>query len=156
MGYVQGTLRGIWRAVSYLPPVWVLVLNSLLFVQVQPAFGHSDAIVNCDQNIKYSEAKKVDVDLVFASTGLYAEHYDTNGDGKFDVVAFSDVNLKTLEHKANPVFWMVDRNYDGTPDAVYIDVKGKGQCSDIKLYQDLNAPQSNFDTPSDMDKRRDS
>lgn len=135
----MGMLRAIWRLVIAVPPVWILVLNSLLFSQVGLAEGHSEAIVQCKGNILYKEAKKVDQDALLSSNGLYAEHYDTNGDGKFDVLTLSYTDLSDKQHNAYPVFWIVDLDFDGEPDAVYIDKKGLGKCSDIVLYEDLNS-----------------
>ena len=150
MGYAMV----LWRAVTYLPPVWVLVLQSMLFWSVQPAFGHSDAIVQCKGNIKYSKAEKIGLDAIIEGTGLYAEHYDTNGDGKWDVIALSHTDLGTKGHRTNPVFWLVDSDYDGIPDALYIDKQGLGNCKDIVLYEDLNAPTMNIQTLDEIDRGR--
>ena len=147
-------LKRLWRVLIAVPPLWILVLNQLLFGQVGMAFGHSDAIVKCKGNIKYSTAVKVHEDLLFSSNGLYAEYYDTNGDGKYDVITLSSTNLTNTTHRVNPVFWIVDTDFDGTPDAVYIDKKGLGKCPDIVLYQDLNAkPLTNETDPIDRGGR---
>jgi hypothetical protein len=138
--------KRLLRLLIAVPPVWILVLNQLLLPspfgtalsQVGLAFGHSDAIVKCKGNIKYSKAVKVGVDEILATNGLYAEHYDTNGDGKFDIITLSHTDLADKRHRVNPVFWIVDKDYDGIPDAIYIDKKGLGKCTDIVLYQDLN------------------
>lgn len=151
-------MKGLWQAfvrlALYAPPLWAGVILQLLVFQVGIVAAHSDAIVKCEQNIKYSQAVKVGEDLIVDSTGLYAEHYDTNGDGKFDIVALSQTDLADKGHRRNPVFWIVDLDLDGAPDAIYIDKVGKGRCEDIVLYEDLNAPTSNFDLPQDIDKGR--
>jgi len=142
------SLRAVWRLLIAVPPLWILVLNQLLFAQVGLAEGHSKAIVDCKENILYKQAVHIGVDLIFESTGLYVEHYDTNGDGKFDVLVLSHM-LTATAHAKNPVFWIVDTDYDGEPDAVYIDKKGLGVCTDIVLYQDLHAIHGEYREPID-------
>lgn len=128
----------VWGVVTYLPPIWVMVLNSVLIFTVSPAYGHSKAIVQCKKNILYKQATKAKPDEVVSSVGLLAEYYDTNKDGQYDVIALSHTSEDGKTHRENPLFWIVDTNYDGQPDAVYIDPVGKGLCNDITLYQDLH------------------
>ena len=122
---------GFWRA--------CLLLSAWILMPVSESYAHSDAILNCNQNIKYSEAVKVPPDVLLTDRGIYVEHYDTNGDGKFDVAVFSHSNTDGRTHRENPIFWMVDLDFDTVPDAVYIDKKGLGICTDIVLFEDLNA-----------------
>ena len=79
--------------------------------------------------------------------GLLAREYDTNGDGKLDIM--------TLAHGPNtPVlFYIVDENKDDQPDKVYID--RDGNC-DLVLYQDLTIPHDtglNFQHPLEAQGR---
>ena len=149
-------LRRLWRVLIAVPPVWILVLNQLLFVQVGLAESqsphlrlvHQDAIVNCKGNILYKEAVKIGPDQILITSGMYAEHYDTNGDGKFDVVALSTAIGANGDHRVNPVFWMVDLDFDGKPDAVYVDKNGLGKCSDIVLYEELFEGELSDEVPS--------
>lgn len=150
----MGFLRALWKVITYLPPVWVLVLQSVLIWQIEPAFGHSKAIVQCKGNIKYSKAVKVKPDAIVVGTGLYAEHYDTNDDGEFDVVTLSHTELGVNNHRSNPVFWIVDLDFDGTPDAIYIDKQGLGKCEDIVLYEDLNLAAGVEEDRNSIDKGR--
>lgn len=116
---------------------WKLISICLLsFGLVHPYYaeGHNKAIIQCRQNIVYDRAIKIGDDVI--SKDFYLEHYDTNNDGKFDIQTLSYRDLAV--HNANPVFWMVDLDYDGEADVVYIDKKGLGICTDIVLYEDLN------------------
>jgi len=152
----MGLMRAFWRVLIAVPPVWILVLNQLLFVQVGLAESqsphlrlvHQDAIVNCKGNILYKEAVKVADDVLLDPTGFLAEHYDTNEDGKVDVVAFSTAIGTRGDHRVNPVYWMVDLDFDGKPDAVYIDKKGLGKCTDIVLYEELFERELSDEVPS--------
>ena len=130
--------RAIWRILITVPPLWVLVFNQMLLVQVGLAEGHSRAITECRENIKYEQAVKSAEDNVWVFNGLYVEHYDTNGDGKTDIETLSQTDRSSEHHRENPVFWIVDTDLDGSPDAIYIDKKGLGVCTDIVLYEDLN------------------
>jgi len=136
----------------------------------QEAAAHSAAITECRNNIIYDEAVLLEETL---QSGYWAEHYDTNGDGKLDVMALSHIlDMQTREdgvyykHDPNPVFWMVDRQefdttgdglpdtveYDGDPDTVFIDINGEGNCDDIKFYQDLRVPRNpNMDSLPDAE-----
>lgn len=116
----------------------ILLSLCLCFVGPLPAAGHSREITSCKGNIPYKEAKQIGSPYVLDSNGLIAEDYDTNGDGKPDVTAYSHPD--GTKHKPHPVFWAVDLNYDGLYDFIYIDKKGLGKCTDIVLYEDLNKP----------------
>ena len=130
-------------------------LNPLLPLSVS---AHSQAITACSKNIKITSAKKVAPDRYAESTGLLAEFYDTNWDGRADIVTLShtDLNLGIHWHHANPVFWVVDRNYDGKPDQVYVDRRGQGRCEDIVLYEDMLKPldPAYFSNPNKAPTRR--
>lgn len=75
--------------------------------------------------------------------GLEAQPYDTNRDGKVDMV--------TLSHPGDkPLFYIVDADHNGSPDAIYIDQNG--DCN-LRLYQDLTVPHDtglNFQHPIDQ------
>ena len=116
-----------------------LLLSLVLFLVPVISEGHSKAITQCKGNIIYKQATPVGKPYVLESNGLVAEEYDTNGDKKADVIALSHQDGAT-GHKENPVFWAVDLDFDGIPDAIYVDKKGLGKCTDIVLYEDLTTP----------------
>lgn len=126
--------------------VGFLFLAMLMLGVPSWAQAHSTEIVKCGNNIKYSKA--VFVEDWSLPNGLLAEAYDTNGDGKTDVVALSAIKKTQptqsgvrVEHNIHPIFWLVDLDLDGEPDKVFVDKKGEGLCSDIVLYKDLTEPQ---------------
>jgi len=129
-------------------------------VVIQPARAHPWAITECHDNIEYAEAVKVGEWVDEGRVFYWAEAYDTNGDGVKDVVALSHfITLERgmsgriyQEHDPHPVYWLVDRDYDDIPDEAYIDINGKGNCHDIKLYKNLNNPATltpDFDNKGD-------
>jgi hypothetical protein len=89
--------------------------------------------------------------------GLYVERYDTNKDGKPDIVTLSTVTSTKIHaeknggdtvevvHAEHPTFYLVDKDFDDVPDVVLIDKGAGGKCADIVLYHDLRRPQ----TPND-------
>lgn len=126
------------------------------------AVSHVKGSAKCF-NVDPGKARKIGPDRVIESTGLLAETYDTNGDGKPDLMTMShvqdtlDSNQATVKHSSKPVFYLVDHNLDGLPDAIYIDKVGQGRCQDIVLYEDLTRPHDagvNFSQPSETSKGR--
>lgn len=113
-----------------------LLLASVLLV-------HDTQILNCS-GVK----KSTKVTEQMLSNGLLAEKYDTNGDGKFDVVALSSMTGTApagggaVPHQDFPTFYIVDLDHDGQPDHVYVDVNGDGRCESIQLYEDLTVKPS--------------
>jgi hypothetical protein len=71
--------------------------------------------------------------------GLVMEAYDTDKDGKADVLTLSHDEIGS-DHRPFPLFYMIDLDQDEQPDAVYVDREGNGFCSDIVLYEDLTMP----------------
>lgn len=118
-------------------------------VAVVPAYAsmsatpvHSTEIVGCSKNIHIREAKLVREGVVTDDTGYkwYAEGYDTNGDGRTDIVALSTLLVEpgdNIVHGEHPLYYMVDFNHDGELDAQYIDKSGTGDCNQIELLYDL-------------------
>lgn len=137
----------------FLVPVCMLLLALAAYCHTAsaPAFGHSYEIVACRGNLVIHKAQLISEEPM--ENGLYAERYDTNGDGTFDIIALSTINavhregeeVVVLSHAEHPTFYMVDLDYDDSPDVLYVD-KGKGgRCEDIVLYRDFRIPQ----TPND-------
>lgn len=129
----------LWKFVVPFLVIWMLMF------MVRGAFAHSEAIVECSNNIPYKSAVKTNEFKM--QNGLLDEHYDTNNDGVADVHVLSSITSPGLDdeglvpHRANPTFWAVDYpDYDGNVDQIYIDVRGEGNCDDIKLYQDYREP----------------
>lgn len=126
------------------------LLGLVVSLGVSTAYAHPGEIVHCNKGIKAKKVRQVyDKTL---QNGLYAEAYDTNGDGKPDVIAWSTVygvekltkgkgkgGVKVL-HAPFPTFYLVDIDFDGLVDKIYVDTHGEGNCSDIVLYEDLNKP----------------
>jgi hypothetical protein len=106
---------------------------------------HDTQILNCS-----GIRRSIKVDERMLGNGLLREGYDTNQDGKVDVVALSSMtgmapaNGGPVPHQEFPTFYIVDLNHDGFSDHVYVDVSGDGACESLRLYEDLNAK------PSDM------
>ena len=104
--------------------------------------AHSEQIIHCERNITYTEANKV-MELL-NENGTFSEFYDTNGDGLRDIEAISYTHGLdadgALLHDTFPFIYIVDIDFDGRPDKSYVDVSGKGNCNDIRFYQDLRDP----------------
>lgn len=138
-----------------LVPACMTVLAGAVYCQAMhpaPVFGHAYEIVACRGNLVINKAQLISEEAL--ANGLYAERYDTNNDGKFDIVTLSTIlsahregdEAVVLTHAEHPTFYMVDLDYDDFPDVLYVD-KGKGgRCEDIVLYRDFNRPQ----TPNDQ------
>jgi len=115
------------------------------------------AITECSDNIIYEKAVLVDQGL-HTSSGMWQESYDTNDDGRLDIMALSDITGivvqgtpgggVTYHHDKNPKYWLVDRDQDGSePDEIYQDINGDGECHDIKFI-------SPWPLPRDFDLKR--
>lgn len=117
------------------------VLTAISRCAPTPAYAHDTEIVGCDKNIKI--AKVAFVKAYVNSNGTYSEEYDRNGDGQTDIEAVSHITGtdggKTV-HNEHPFLYFVDLDFDGQPDAVYVDKSGTGACGDIVLYRDLTVP----------------
>ena len=126
----------------------ILILGTC--VAIQPGIAHSRAITECSDNIIYTEAVFVRDWLDEGKVVYWAEAYDTNGDGVKNVVTLSHITSLVMDptnshvigykHNPNPLYWLVDLNYDNVPDKAYIDINGNGDCHDIKLYKNLRSP----------------
>ena len=100
---------------------------------------HDTQILKCGNITKAAK-----VNETTSPNGLLAERYDSNGDGKFDIVALSSITgsnpagVGEVPHVPLPTFYIMDVDYDGQPDVVYVDKNGDGNCASIVLYQELN------------------
>jgi hypothetical protein len=146
--------------------VWALVYVLMLIVAIVGAVTMArgqefDAILNSIDQIAAAQSPAIDrcfrgpvpakkVREQLAENGLYVIQYDRNGDGQIDLEALyvvkggrqvkGEVQYEIGEY---PLFYAVDTTKDmkqGYPDKVYIDKNGKGVCSEIELYRDLNTP----------------
>lgn len=125
------------------------LLGLVVSLGVATAFAHPGEISRCNTGIKAKSVKLITDNTL--RNGMYAEAYDTNGDGKPDVVAWSSVRghekkvrkgkeiIKVL-HDAYPTFYLVDVDRDGYIDKIYVDLLGEGNCKDIVLYEDMTLP----------------
>lgn len=123
----------------------------VLFAVMGKAFGHDGEILKCDWNKNISKVEKLAEHI--NPNGTLSEAYDRNGDGNVDIEAISHMlaakqenGIVVIEHSEHPFLYVVDLDYDGQPDAVYVDKSGVGKCQDIVLYEDLTEPhQENVD-----------
>jgi len=140
--------------------VWIglVIVGTLLALlgpcAANPAYAHGDTIVKCDRNLKVDSVVKIDEKTL--QNGLLDEHYDRNDDGLVDIHAYSAITgtmdeNNLVPHRAFPIFWHVDLDFDGRVDKIFIDIHGEGRCGDIKLYLDMNAPlpDSMFNSPGE-------
>ena len=135
---------------------WLVVSTLVYSCEVPPAYAHDDAILECSNNIVYKSVTKLNEFRM--ENGLLDEHFDSNHDNIPDVHVLSSIKGPSDEdgltpHDPNPIFWIVDKDFDGSDDAVYIDIHGEGKCDDIILYSDLTKPNVNPELPSPDDRR---
>jgi hypothetical protein len=71
--------------------------------------------------------------------GTVSEAYDSNEDGKIDIEAISSLDGVGSQHTALPFLYIMDMDYDGTPDAAWVDVLGTGECAGWVFYGPLGA-----------------
>jgi hypothetical protein len=122
----------------------ILVAGAVLAWSI-PVLAHDTEILQCDRNLKVESVKKLDERI--NPNGTVSEAYDRNGDGRIDIEAVSyiiasrqDGGAVVYDHAPHPFLYIVDLDYDGVPDAVYVDKSGVGRCEDIVLYLDLTKP----------------
>ncbi len=134
MGNHRGSSRDILCLIGVLSVV--CVGTTLLDGSVE---AHDEQLMACN----HITSKKVGERLL--ANGLLAEEYDTDGDGKKDVVALSSITgqapaggVGEVPHQLFPTFYIIDVDKDGQPDLVYVDVNGDGKCASVRLYEDLN------------------
>ena len=132
-----------------------LVLSTLVWSCAADA--HEEAIIECTNNIIYKYVRKMNETRL--ENGLLDEHYDSDADFVADIHVLSSIRGAADDdgltpHDPNPVFWVVDKDFDGKEDAIYIDIHGEGKCDDIKLCKDLNKPELNPEAPNTDDKRQ--
>jgi hypothetical protein len=132
-------LRLVWRLIITPPSIRVGIVLNLLVFGITPAEGHLLA-----QNCGTFDVKKVAKIAEWNyENGLFAESYDTDGDGKVNVTTLSHPNRGKWgndSHDAHPLFYLVDLDQDDYADQTWIDPIGEGKCSDIILYEDHNMP----------------
>lgn len=134
-----------------------------------PALAHPEVILKCDRNLKVDRVQLVQ-DPVVLDNGMISERYDRNGDGNVDIETLSiavsdDAEYNPTDgaykfvHRRFPLFYVVDLDYDGQPDAVYIDQTAegvndpKGHCDNVVLYEDLSKMRTTEDPKPDFDKK---
>ena len=123
------------RAIAY-----VTLIMGIIAFSVVAARGHDGEIIHCDRNLKIKAVKKLGERV--NPNGTVSEAYDRNRDGQPDIEAISHIKSmdgKKVIHDPHPFLYVVDLDFDGVPDAVYIDKSGIGNCDDIVLYKDLRA-----------------
>lgn len=123
------------------------------------AEAHPHKIFECRNNIIYEKAALLRED-VHPYLPLWVEFYDTNDDAVPDVIAQSAIiNISgpqdnpQYSHHPIPGSYIVDRDYDGYGDEVYIDRRGDARRNskfycDIYLYKKLDGP-----NPPNMEER---
>lgn len=133
-------LKRLWQLIVTPPPVLMVVLTNLLILGVVPAYGHLKESAACFA--LQGKVKKVGNQDILPN-GLWIERYDTDGDGKADLITLSHVKGQALDKKGNltvthdphPVFFLLKKKA-----AIYIDKNGLGKCEDIVLYEDTAIP----------------
>lgn len=95
------------------------------------AWGHDAMITKCNPHLKGLKLLKEEP---YGNSGLYAEGYDRNADGRVDIVVLSPVKHAT-DHADVATFYIVDLDLDGKPDVVFIDKTGLGNCDDVVPYE---------------------
>lgn len=116
------------------------------------SFSHNWQILNCSRNIVYTQAELLGIER--QENGTVAEGFDTNNDGKVDVVAFSastgaaDPEGRDVSHKPVPIYYEVDTNYDGSPDRRFYMWGDKMEdCDGIREVLDFNDPKAPWEDP---------
>lgn len=128
------------------------LLTSTLAAAVVAVLGSCSVALAHDGEVKrcFAQDRKVaKIGESILPNGLLMEQYDTNGNGKIDVVTLSTLQSTRLEsgamkyeHSVHPVFYLFDNDEDQNTDSIYVDKKGDGNCSEIVLYHDFYAPQT--------------
>lgn len=120
-------------------------LAALAVLGLGSAYAHDTTVKLC-----FAEGKRVTkIGENVLPNGLLMEQYDTNANGKPDVVTLSQVTMikmfdgsVNIVHDSHPTFYLFNKDEDESTDSIYIDIAGKGNCSDIVLYHDYYAPQT--------------
>lgn len=121
----------------------VVAFCAVMVLSVLFATGHDTEIVQCERNLRVSAVDKLEE--VINENGTVSELYDRNQDGEADIEAVSylvaieehDGDVTYL-HRPHPFLYIVDLDFDGNSDIVYVDKFGEGRCDDIVPYQDLH------------------
>lgn len=102
--------------------------GTTFYKYLQPAEIREDhPLIRCTSNVLYKKAWLLAV--YERPNGYVLAAVDTNRDGKKDV---QFVFYPTNKELMYPDEYMVDLNYDGQPDAVYLDEGATGKCENIK------------------------
>ena len=116
------------------------------------AQAHEWQILNCSRNIIYTQAELIEVTR--EENGTVSEWYDTNNDDKIDLVAYSaatgeaDPTGLTVPHKAVPLYYDVDTNYDGQPDRRFVVLSNRMEdCDAIRESLDYSDPKAPWADP---------
>lgn len=107
-----------------------------------PIEAPRDEIVLND--VQCGEAMVPDIDprgpfSPLSDTGLVVLEFDRNQDGYSDYALL--YQTKHGNREPYPLFYMVDVDFDDWADLVFIDLKGDGKCTSIKLYSNRKSPQ---------------
>ncbi len=134
-----------WKGLTIslgLPLSALLAFSLLTFSIGSTAHAHNTIILQCLQYKNVPVTKAVQIKATELENGFYAEIYDIDGDGKPDVVTYSMSRIDGT-HADMPTFYELDTDQNNVPDILFIDIKGDGECENIRLYDDYD--KANYD-----------
>ncbi len=117
----KGIIIGLATALMLWALLWAVAVRA-----------HDDIVKRCFESM----GPVVKLKELVNENGTVSEVYDRNGDGKIDIEVVSH-HSENGGHREVPLLYIVDQNYDGEPDMVFIAPNGVGLCSDLKLYDVL-------------------
>lgn len=80
--------------------------------------------------VHYPQSQLTYIDNVLEANGLESFHFDSNANGKWDM----EMLIPQDDPNRYPLFYIIDKDYDGKKDYTYIDHKRDGTCSGIEIY----------------------
>ncbi len=107
------------------------------------AHGHMPPSLRaCPQfaNVRFQTSPPMILQSRLLPNGLWAELFDANMDGAPDFATYSNtLELGVLgddevPHDSFPILYEIDTDGDAIPNDVWIDVYGKGRCTDLLPY----------------------
>jgi len=126
-------LRNTYHRV-YVLSILIVMLNSNASLAHGHGFSSHTGMVVCDDLILPDD--ELLYNAFMGSNSFWVVQWDRNQDGFRDYEADYQTFQGFME--ANPLFYILDNNFNTSPDVIYIDLVGNANCEDVEVYADLS------------------
>ena len=127
------------------------ILTILVFPSEVQSHGHgfTNHIGNVNCNDLIIPNDKYLYNAFMGSNSFWVVQFDRNQDGYQDY----EIDYQTFQGfvEEYPLFYILDNNFNTSPDVIYIDIVVNADCKDVEIYADLSG--NGFQLP-DYDRKK--